>query len=166
MSSSWCKWRAGPEVLVTERRLYYAASRLTDYWAKPSRKNLRIGSISYISKWRSTLVRRSTNRQSGVTSSDLIGFSVTLTGNTYVHKKYLGSFKILTFIICSSWPYRVVLQVIQATESWDRLLIELPGQVSSLWNERNELRNVYGSVSALCHYYNYIVEGNWTRLNF
>ena len=61
---------------------------------------------------------------------------------------------------------RVVLQVIQAAESWDRLLIELPGQVSSLWNERNELRNVHGSVSAMCYYYNYIVQGNLTSANF
>ncbi|XP_057368389.1 uncharacterized protein LOC130689450 [Daphnia carinata] len=52
----------------------------------------------------------------------------------------------------------IVFQVVQASESWDRLLLELPGQVTPLWNERNELRNVHGSVCAMCYYYNYIVQ--------
>ena len=47
----------------------------------------------------------------------------------------------------------------QAAETWDRLLIELPVQVSSLWQERTELRNIHGSVCAMCYYFNYIVQG-------
>lgn len=52
--------------------------------------------------------------------------------------------------------------MIQAAENWDRLLMELPPQVSSLWLERNELRNVHGSICAMCYYYNYIVQGKVT----
>lgn len=59
--------------------------------------------------------------------------------------------------------FRVVFQVLQTIEGFDRLLIELPGQVSSLWQERNELRNVHGSVCAMCYYYNYIVQGKFVQ---
>jgi len=51
----------------------------------------------------------------------------------------------------------VVFQVLQTAEAWDRQLIDVPGQISSLFQERNELRNVYGSVCAMCHYFNYLV---------
>ncbi|XP_046645953.1 uncharacterized protein LOC124336259 [Daphnia pulicaria] len=89
---------------------------------------------------------------------DKLHLEVAFNTSTALHKSAIRRhFKRPDWIQCNLDG--VVLQVIQATESWDRLLIELPGQVSSLWNERNELRNVYGSVSALCHYYNYIVEG-------
>lgn len=51
----------------------------------------------------------------------------------------------------------VVFQVLQTAESWDRQLIDVPGQISSLFLERNELRAVYGSVNAMCYYFNHLV---------
>ena len=49
--------------------------------------------------------------------------------------------------------------MLQSAESWDRLLLELPPQFISLWNDRTELRNVHGSVSAMCYYFNHVVHG-------
>ena len=49
--------------------------------------------------------------------------------------------------------------MLQSAESWDRLLFELPPQFISLWNDRIELRNVHGSVSAMCYYFNHMVHG-------
>ena len=54
--------------------------------------------------------------------------------------------------------FRIVIQMIQTAETWDRLIFDLPQSFQYIWIERNDLRIVYGSVTAMCYYHNYFID--------